>query len=210
MPEQVLTTGPRRFVPLPRAVGDTARSLARLTDVRALVAAVIQQGKCTPAELATELEEGPVQGSAFLRIAVGDVYAGTRSNPEADLNDLLRRAKLPMPEFNPRLYAGEEVIGSPDAWWQYAGVAAEVDSHEYHLSPQDHERTLARDARMRAFGITVLHFTPRQIRTQSAQVIAAIKSALAAPAFQPPVPIRAVSVAAAPRPGRRFVPPGTK
>jgi len=63
---------------------------------------------------------------------------------------------------------------------------------------------------MRALDINVLHFTPRQIRTQPAQVIAAIKSALAVPAFQPPVPIRAVTVAAAPRPDRRFVPPGTK
>ena len=200
MPGEAFTVGPRRLVPLVRAVGDTARSLSRLADVRALVAAVVQQGKCTPAMLAAELEEGPVQGSALLRLAVGDVYAGTRSNPEADLRDLLRRAKLPMPEFNPRLYAGEEFIGSPDAWWQYAGVAAEVDSHEYHLSPEDHERTTARDTHMKKYGINVLHFTPRQIRTQPAEVIAAIRSALAAPGFHPSVPIRAVSVTAVPTP----------
>jgi very-short-patch-repair endonuclease len=210
MPEQVLTTGPRRFAPLPRAVGDTARSLGRLTDVRALVAAVVQQGKCTPAELAAELEQGPVQGSALLRIAIDDVYVGTRSSPEADLNDLLRRTKLPMPEFNPQLYVGEEFIASPDAWWRHAGVAAEVDSHQYHLSPEDHERTLARDARMKALGINVLHFTPRQIRTQPAQVIAAIRFALAGPVFQPPVPIRTISIAAAPHPDRGSIPPGTK
>ena len=225
MPEQALTAGPRRFAPLPRAVGDCARGLGRLTDVRTLVATVVQQGKCTPAELATELEEGPIQGSALLRIAIDDVYAGTRSSPEADLKDLLRRAKLPMPEFNARLYADGEFIASPDAWWRHAGVAGEVDSHEYHLSPEDHERTLARDARMRAVGINVLHFTPRQIRTQPAQVIAAIRSALAVPAFRPTVPIRTVSAppcpdqggapprpdqgGAAPRPDRRFVPPGT-
>jgi hypothetical protein len=82
--------------------------LSSLADVRTIVAAVVQQGKCAPAMLAAELEDGPVQGSALLRIAVADVYAGTRSNPEADLHDLVRRAKLPMPEFNPRLYAGEE------------------------------------------------------------------------------------------------------
>jgi hypothetical protein len=208
MPDTVLTAGPRRFVPLPRAVGDTARALGRLADVRALVAAVVQQGKCTPVELAAELEEGPIQGSARLRIAIGDVYAGTRSGPEADLNDLIRRAKLPTPEFNPRLYADDEFIASPDAWWTDAGVAAEVDSHEYHLSPEDHERTLVRDARMRAFGITVLHFTPRQIRTRPAQVVAAIRSALATSGFQPPVPIRAVSVAATLRPGRDRTAPG--
>jgi hypothetical protein len=198
MPSEVFTAGPLRFAPLARAVGDTARSPSRLADVRALVAAVVQQGKCTPAMLATELEDGPVQGSALLRIAVGDVYAGTRSNPEADLKDLLVRAKLPMPEFNPRLYAGEEFIGSPDTWWQYAGVAGEVDSSEYHLSPEDHERTLARDRRMRMYGINVLHFTPRQIRTQPGEVIAAIRIALANPSFRPSIPIRAVSAAAVP------------
>jgi very-short-patch-repair endonuclease len=198
MPEEVITAGPRRFAPLARAVGDTARSMSKLRDVRALVAAVVQQGKCTPAMLADELEAGPIQGSALLRIAVGDVYAGTRSNPEADLKDLLRRARLPMPEFNPRLYAGEEFIGSPDTWWQYAGVAGEVDSNEYHLSPEDHERTLARDMRMKKYGINVLHFTPRQIRTQPAGVISAIRSALATPSFHPPVPIRTVSAATAP------------
>lgn len=205
MPAEVFISGPRRFAPLARAVGDTARSMSALGDVRALVAAVVQQDKCSPAALAAELEDGPVQGSALLRVAVSDVHAGTRSNPEADLKDLLIRAKLPMPEFNARLYAGEEFIGSPDAWWQYAGVAGEVDSSEYHLSPEDHERTLARDRRMRMYGINVLHFTPRQIRTQPSEVIAAIRTALANPGFRPPVPIRAVSVAAA-RPERRLAP----
>jgi hypothetical protein len=180
-----------------------------LADVRALVAAVVQQDKCTPEMLAAELQDGPVQGSALLRIAVADVHAGTRSNPEADLHDLIRRAKLPVPEFNPKLYAGEEFIGSPDAWWQYAGVAAEVDSNEYHLSPEDHERTLARDRRMRKYNINVLHFTPRQIRTQPTEVIAALRSALAAPSFRPPVPIRTVSVTTAPSADRRPARPGT-
>src|SRR3984885_12027457 len=195
MPEGMYAVGPRRIAPLTRAVGDTARRLSKLADVRALVAAVVQQDKCTPEMLAAELRDGPVQGSALLRIAVADVHAGTRSNPEADLHDLIRRAKLPVPEFNPKLYVGEEFIGSPDAWWQYAGVAAEVDSNEYHLSPEDHERTLARDRRMRKYGINPLHFTPRQIRTQPAEVISTIKSALAAANFHPPRPVRTVPVA---------------
>ena len=113
MPEQVFTAGPLRFAPVARAVGDTARGLASLADVRALVAAVVQQRKCTPAMLAAELEAGPVQRSALLRVAVEDVYAGIRSSPEADLKDLIRRAKLPTPEFNPRLYAGGVFLASP-------------------------------------------------------------------------------------------------
>jgi very-short-patch-repair endonuclease len=210
MPKETYAVGPRRIAPLPRAVSDTARTLSRLADVRALVASVVQQEKCTPAMLAAELEEGPVQGSALLRVAVADVYAGTRSNPEADLHDLIRRAKLPAPEFNPKLYVDEEFIGSPDAWWQYAGVAAEVDSNEYHLSPEDHERTLARDRRMRKYGINVLHFTPRQIRTQPAEVISTIKSALTAADFHPPRPVRAVSATTIPSPDGRLASPGTR
>jgi len=180
MPAAPHTAGPIRLAPLDRAAADTARWLTQLGEVRALVATVIQRDLCTPAELAAELRAGPVQGSALLRTAVGDVFTGTRSNPEAGLADLIRRAKIPAPVFNPKLYLGEEFIASPDAWWEAAGVAVEVDSREYHLSPADHERTLARHARMSACGITVLHFTPRQIRTEPQRVIATIRSALAA------------------------------
>lgn len=191
MPGQPLTAGPLRYAPLVRAVADTARGLTDLSDVRALVAAVVQQSKCTPGQLAAELKNGPKQGSALLRAAIGDVHTGVRSSPEADLKDLLSHAKFPVPQFNPKLYIGDDFIASPDAWWQRAGVAAEVDSSEYHLSPEDHERTLARDARMRAYGINVLHFTPRQIRTQTVQVMAILKAALADAESRPPLPIRA-------------------
>jgi len=193
MPDRVFTAGPIRLVPLSRAVADAARGLTELADVRAVVAAAVQQGKCTPELLVAELEEGPVQGSALFRAAVSDVRDGIRSSPEADLKHLLRRAKIAEPVFNPRLYAGDEFIASPDAWWPEAGLAGEVDSRAYHLSPQDHERTLARDARMAAHGITVLHFTPRQIRTQPKTVIAAIRSALAAADSRPRLPIRTIT-----------------
>lgn len=179
-PDPASTAGPLRLAPLDRAVADTARELIRLSDVRALVATVIQRDRCTPAELAAELAAGPAQGSALLRTAMGDIYAGTRSNPEADLRDLIRRAKIPEPAYNAQLYLGEEFLASPDGWWEDAGVVAEVDSREYHLSPADHERTLDRHARMTACGLTVLHFTPRQIRTEPAKVATLIKSALAA------------------------------
>jgi hypothetical protein len=121
---------------------------------------------------------------------------------------LLRRAKIAEPVFNPRLYADEEFIASPDAWWPEAEVAGEVDSRAYHLSPQDHERTLARDARMAAHGITVLHFTPRQIRTQPGTVVSAIRSALAAASSRPRLPIRTIttSAEALKRPAKRNEP----
>jgi hypothetical protein len=72
-------------------------------------------------------------------------------------------------------------------------VAGEVDSRAYHLSPQDQERTLARDARMAGHGITVLHFTPHQIRTQPGMVVSAIRSALAAASSRPRLSIRTIT-----------------
>src|SRR5262249_12118106 len=67
-----------------------------------------------------------------------------------------------------------------DCWWPDTGVAAEVDSRAWHLSPRDHARTVARHARMSAVGIIVLHFTPQQITTQPSRVADLIRSALAA------------------------------
>jgi very-short-patch-repair endonuclease len=82
--------------------------------------------------------------------------------------------------FNPRLLAGQVFLAIPDCWWPHAGVAVEVDSRAWHLSPRDWENTLARHARMSAHGIGVLHFTPRQIRSQRRAVAATIRGALAA------------------------------
>ena len=59
-------------------------------------------------------------------------------------------------------------------------MACEIESREWHLAPGDWERTLARDARMSALGIVVLHFPPRRLRTESRAAAAEIRSALAA------------------------------
>ena len=46
--------------------------------------------------------------------------------------------------FNARLYVGSEFVAVPDAWWPDVGVAVEVESREWHLSPEDWERTMRR------------------------------------------------------------------
>ena len=58
---------------------------------------------------------------------------------------------------------------------------------------------------MAAHGITMLHFTPRQIRTQPGSVVSAIRSALAAAANRPRLPIRTITTSseALKRPGKR-------
>jgi hypothetical protein len=68
----------------------------------------------------------------------------------------------------------------PDVWWPDYGVAAEVDSREWHLSPEDWAKTMARHDRMTAAGILVLHFPPSGLRKDGQNVGQQLKSALAA------------------------------
>jgi hypothetical protein len=168
------------YAPPARAVADTVRQLADLAEIRAVVAAGVQRGKVHIWQLAEELAHGPSRGSAALRQVLAEVAGGVRSAAEADLVRLVRRARLPMPVLNPRLYVGGEFLASPDAWWPDAGVAAEVDSRQWHLSPAEWEQTMARHARMSAHGIIVLHYSPNRIRSDGEQVAAEIRAALAA------------------------------
>lgn len=116
---------------------------------------------------------------------------GVRSTAEADLVRLIRRHRLPMPMLNPRLFIGGEFLAMPDAWWPQAGVAVEVDSREWHLSPAEWEQTMARHARMSAHGIIVLHYPPSRIRAAGREVAAEIRSALDAARGRPLQPILA-------------------
>jgi hypothetical protein len=179
MPARIWEAGPVRYVPASRAVADTVRGLTSLRDVRAVVADAVQRDKCAISNLATELGAGPNKGSVLFREALADVADGIRSAAEGDLRDLLARSGLPMPLFNPSLYDEHgNFVARPDAWWPELGIAVEVDSKQWHTSPEDHAQTLARGRRMARYQIVVLRFTPRQIRSQPAEVRNDIKAAL--------------------------------
>jgi very-short-patch-repair endonuclease len=178
LPAHVCHAGPVQYALPARAVADAVRELGDLAAVRSVVAAAVQTGRCTVEQLKTELSSGPIHGSAYFRSALAEVIQGARSAPEAELLRLIRHARLPEPAFNPRLYIGTEFLARPDVWWQDQAVTVEVDSKEWHLSPDSWERTMRRHARMSAVGISVLHFTPRQIREEPTEVIATIRLAL--------------------------------
>jgi hypothetical protein len=178
MPEFVMADGTIRFTLAARAVADASRELGSLREVRAVTADAVQRNCCRLADLAEELAQAPRRQSGWLRQALAEVADGVRSVAEGDLRDLIIRAGLPRPMFNARLFAGDMFLGTVDAWWPDAGVAAEVDSREWHLSPEDWARTLARHTRMGKYGIVVQHYTPGQIRTKPDEVVADIRGAL--------------------------------
>ncbi len=178
LPARVCYAGPVQYALAARAVGDAARGMRDLADVRAIVAGAVQGRRCTVEQLEEELSEGPIHGSALFRAALGEVAEGTRSGPEGELLALIRRGKLPPPMLNARLFVGNELVARPDAWWPDFGVAVEVDSKEWHLAPEMWERTMRRHTRLSALGIMVLHYSPRQIRDEPDEVLTTIRNAL--------------------------------
>jgi hypothetical protein len=195
LPERICEVGRIRYVPSSRAVADTVRGMTSLRDVRAVVADAVQCRACQVQDLAAELAAGPNVGSALFREALADVAEGIRSVAEADLKDLLVKAKVPMPLFNPALYDKDGTfIARPDAWWPELGIAIEVDSREWHLSPEDHENTLARGRRMSRHQIIVMRFTPKQLRSQAATVIEEIRRTLEGAQGRPTLNLRTMPV----------------
>jgi hypothetical protein len=180
MPLSVTCDGPVRFAPVARAVADTVHGLAVRSQVRAVVAGAVQKGLCTVQDLAVELAEGPIQGSAQLRSVLAEVRDGIRSPAEADFRDLIRTSGLPQPLFNPRLMLNGRLLAVPDAWWPEAAVAVEIDSREWHLGPDDWEQTMRRHDRLVAVGVRTIHVSPRQVRTEPARILRDIADALRA------------------------------
>jgi|HubBroStandDraft_3_1064219.scaffolds.fasta_scaffold169720_1 hypothetical protein len=193
MPADSYQTGRIRFAGVARSVADAARRMSRLSDVRAVVAEAVQHGRCDVESLIKELNDGPAAGSAFLRQALGEITIGIRSAAEADLKDIIDASDLEEPMYNPELYAVDgTLIGIPDAWWGRAGVAAEVDSLQYHASPKDYEETVARHNRMQREDINLLHFLPRTLKQESGTVLADLRGAIAKGSARPPLPIVAI------------------
>jgi hypothetical protein len=205
MPERYRIDRNIRFVYLPRAVGDAARTCDDFREVEALVCATIQQGSCTVDMLASELREGPVGGTHLFRAALADVTTGIRSAAEADLKRLIERSGIEKPMYNPLLFLPDKTfLCSPDAWWEKYAVAGEVDSLAFHFRAEDYERTTLRHNRIEGTGIHLLHWIPRTIQHDHRTVERDIRAALAAAATRTPPTIITVPAGHTPPPGFRL------
>jgi hypothetical protein len=99
--------------------------------------------------------------------------APTRSELERCFRRLIRDAGLPPPAVNPR-----DDGPMPDFRWTDQRVIVETDGWAAHGNRAAFERDRARDADRAADGWAVLRFTPRQLQTRPAWVVARVAATL--------------------------------
>ncbi|RJQ73769.1 hypothetical protein D5S17_24420 [Pseudonocardiaceae bacterium YIM PH 21723] len=76
-------------------------------------------------------------------------------------------------------------VGRPDTY-SPAGLAWEVDSVRHHSEATDFARTLERNVRYLAVGITVLQTLPRRLRSEPEAVAAELRAAYRRACANPP------------------------
>jgi hypothetical protein len=162
LPAPIPGRGP--LAPIARAALDAARRLTDRDQVRSLLAEVVQRGRCSPADLNIELAEGSGRGIKLPREVLLEISDGVRSVAEANAREIALRSGLPQPLWNAKLYdRNGQFIAMPDAWFEDVGMAWQIDSLEWHLSPVDYALTLERRSAMMAEGIVVLHTLPKKL-----------------------------------------------
>jgi very-short-patch-repair endonuclease len=106
--------------------------------------------------------------------AVLDDYRGTadtRSGLERDFRALIKKAKLPEPQFNV-LIAGVLC----DVYWPQWRLVVEIDHPKYHSGPRAFENDRLRDATLMKVGYRVLRVTAKRLNNEPAGVLADIKA----------------------------------
>ncbi|WP_395474235.1 hypothetical protein [Saccharopolyspora spinosa] len=164
--------------PLVRAVLDAARRFRELDEVRALLAEAVQRGLVKPELLKKELEEGSGRGTRLPRMVLDEMLANVHSAAEGWAFRLAERSGLPPMQWNVRLLdSSGKLLGIPDGWIDEVGLAWQIDSRAYHLSPTSYDATVQRHSMMTAAGIIVVHTLPTQLRTDPDTVLEQLRGA---------------------------------
>ncbi len=72
-----------------------------------------------------------------------------------------------------------------DGWWDEVGLAWQIDSKEFHLSPDDYAHTMAQHSALLAHGVMTVHTVPSRLKTDPKGVIAELAGAYQAAAARP-------------------------
>jgi hypothetical protein len=147
-----------------------------------------------PAQIARLLNRSHGRpGAAILQRLLGyrRGQGRTRSHYEQRFLSLIRRANLPVPDTNVRLY-GFEV----DAYWPAHGVVFEIDSHRYHSSRSAFTNDRRKEAAFKSHGLDFNRVSDYQLEHEPLAVTAYVAQRLA-------IAVRSPAVLAAPAPARQ-------
>ncbi|MGN6606886.1 MAG: hypothetical protein ACTHMS_07735 [Jatrophihabitans sp.] len=154
-----------RLAPAARAVADFALWSNDPRKVRAAVTASIQRGRVGVADLVREYEQGPRNGSHWLRQALKDAIAGAKSIAEADASQRMTAARVPTYELNVPVHNEfGELLFEVDVLWRMLRAVLEVDSREYHLDEAAWLATMAKHKALTVHGIALVHDAPSVIK----------------------------------------------
>ena len=154
-----------------RAVVDACRRTDRLSEVRELVAAAVQQRRCTPEDLVVEVRLAARQRTALARAALAEIEAGVRSVAEAELRETFARHGVRAPRWNAPVRGTDgAVVAVADALWEDVRAVVELDSVAWHLSPTSFRRTQQRQRTLLAHGYRVMALAPADVRASPAAV----------------------------------------
>lgn len=162
---------------LARSVVDMAIASRGRDDVRAVLAAGVQQRLVLPTDLRVAvLRAGPCRHRALILTTLADISGGSHSLPELQMLALLRRARLGEPDRRQqRLRAGRYYL---DMWWEAPRLAVEVDGGLHRMAGAwwddlDRMNEIGLDGRL------VLRFPSHAIRERPARVADQVRRALA-------------------------------
>lgn len=162
--EPVVRTG-IPLAPVVRACTDAARRLTAAGEITELLSDAVQRRLCTVAELAADLDAGSRRGTAMPRLVLRELAAGVRSAAEREARRMWASTGLPEAEWNVPVYdANGRFLGIADCWLDGVAMVWEIESTEWHLSPEEHSRTVERAAEFVAAGVVYTASKPSQIR----------------------------------------------
>lgn len=154
-------------------------------DLEHLAIAILQQGLADPDELGRELWMRPMAKVESVFKGLDAFVKGAWSVPEAVLRELIE-SDGGFPEFtaNCRLISPNgELLGTPDGYFEEAGVAVQVHSKQFHSCQDDAGRdrwsdTVNRDSDMITTGVVVLPVTPADLYRRPAYVLDKLRKAV--------------------------------
>ena len=176
-PDHVVSYRGVPMTSVPRTVIDLARTLPFAEGV-AIADSALNARLTSKAELAAVIADCP-RWPGLQRAREVTAFSDARS--ESVLESLsraaFRQAGLPPPDLQVWVGDDGEIIGRVDFLWRPYRTIGEADGAFKYQTPARARAQLERDARLRAAGYEVVHFTWAQITRVPAQVVDSIRVA---------------------------------